>query len=104
MRMMKGDAYRIPINIETAEGAATPESFADVEVCIGRSVRKTLSAGEITYDTERALFLVPLTQEETFALGMRSRINIRCKYAGGDIVGIDLGILEFEPSLSREVL
>lgn len=102
--MMKGDAYRIPINIETAEGAATPESFADVEVCIGRSVRKTLSAGEITYDTERALFLVPLTQEETFALGMRSRINIRCKYAGGDIVGIDLGILEFEPSLSREVL
>jgi hypothetical protein len=102
--MMKGDAYRIPINIETAEGAATPESFADVEVCIGRSVRKTLSAGEITYDTERALFLVPLTQEETFALGMRSRINIRCKYAGGDVVGIDLGILEFEPSLSMEVL
>jgi hypothetical protein len=102
--MMKGDAYRIPINIETAEGAATPESFADVEVCIGRSVRKTLSAGEITYDTERALFLVPITQEETFALGMRSRINIRCKYAGGDVVGIDLGILEFEPSLSREVL
>jgi hypothetical protein len=102
--MMKGDAYRIPINIETAEGAATPESFADVEVCIGRSVRKTLSAGEITYDTERALFLVPLTQEETFALGMRSRINIRCKYAGGNVVGIDLGILEFEPSLSREVL
>lgn len=102
--MMKGDAYRIPINIENAEGAATPESFADVEVCIGRSVRKTLSAGEITYDTERALFLVPLTQEETFALGMRSRINIRCKYAGGDVVGIDLGILEFEPSLSREVL
>jgi hypothetical protein len=102
--MMKGDAYRIPINIETAEGAATPESFADVEVCIGRSVRKTLSAGEITYDTERVLFLVPLTQEETFALGMRSRINIRCKYAGGDVVGIDLGILEFEPSLSREVL
>ena len=102
--MMKGDAYRIPINIETAEGAATPESFADVEVCIGRSVRKTLSAGEITYDTERALFLVPLTQEETFALGMRSRINIRCKYAGGDVVGIDLGILEFEPSLSREVI
>jgi hypothetical protein len=102
--MMKGDAYRIPINIETAEGAATPESFADVEVCIGRSVRKTLSAGEITYDTERALFLVPITQEETFALGMRSRINIRCKYAGGNVVGIDLGILEFEPSLSREVL
>ena len=47
---------------------------------------------------------IPLTQEETFALGMRSRINIRCKYAGGDVVGIDLGILEFEPSLSREVI
>ena len=102
--MLKGDAYRIPISIETAEGAATPESFADVEVCIGRSVRKTLSEGEITYDTERALFLIPITQEETFALGMRSRINIRCKYAGGDVVGIDLGILEFEPSLSREVI
>lgn len=102
--MMKGDAYRIPISIETADGAATPESFADVEVCIGRSVRKTLSASEITYDTERALFLVPITQEETFALGDRAKVNIRCKYHSGDVVGVDLGILEFIPSLSREVL
>ena len=102
--MMKGDAYSIPISIETADGAATPESFEDIEVSIGRSVRKTFSSGEITYDAERALFLVPMTQAETFALERRSRINIRCKYAGGDVVGIDLGILEFEPSLSREVL
>ncbi len=104
MHMMKGDAYSLPISIETADGVATAESFEEVEVCIGTGIRKTLTSGEITFDTERALFLIPITQEETFALKGRARVNIRCKYSGGDVVGIDLGVLEFAPSLSKEVL
>lgn len=102
--MMRGDSYTLPISIATADGTATAESFEEVEVCIGTDIRKTLSSGEITFDSERSLFLVPVTQEETFALRGRARVNIRCKYYGGDVVGVDLGVLEFAPSLSREVL
>lgn len=102
--MMRGDAYSLPISIETSVGIATADLFEEVEVCIGSEVRKTLSSGEITFDAERSLFLVPLTQEETFGLHGRARVNIRCKYHGGDVVGVDLGVLDFVPSLSREVL
>ena len=102
--MMKGDAYSLPISIQTDSGTATAESFEEVEVCVGTDIRKTLSSGEIRFDSERSLFLVPITQEETFALGGRAKVNIRCKYHSGDVVGVDLGILEFTPSLSQEVI
>ena len=102
--MMRGDAYSLPIRIDTDSGSATAESFADVEICIGDTIRKTLSSGEITYDAERSLFLVPLTQEETFGLHSRVRATVRCKYANGDVIGRELGVLEFNPTLSKEVI
>ena len=102
--MMRGDSYSLPIRIDTDSGVATRESFADVEVCLGKSIRKTLSAGGIRYDAEESLFLVPLTQEETFGLPDRVRVNLRCKYGNGNVFGVDLGIIEVAPSLSREVL
>ena len=102
--MMKGDAYSLPIQIETDSGIATEESFAEIEICIGNTVRKTFSSGEITYEKQRAVFLVPLTQEETFRLHGRARVNVRCKYASGDVVGVDLGVLAVTSSLSKEVI
>ncbi len=104
MPMMKGDSYSLPIKIDTDRGVATAESFLDVEVCIGNAIRKTLACDEIKYDEEESLFLVPLTQEETFGLPNRVRVNVRCKYGNGNVVGVDLGIIEVAPTLSREVL
>ena len=74
--MMKGDAYSIPISIETSDGAATPESFEDIEVCIGRSVRKTFSSGEITYDAERAQFTAGSSKAEALAETARRLCDI----------------------------
>ena len=102
--MMKGDSYSLPIRIDTDSGVATAESFADVEVCIGNSIRKTLACDEIKYDVEDSLFLVPLSQEETFGLPKRVRVNVRCTYGNGNVVGVDLGVIEVAPTLSREVL
>jgi hypothetical protein len=102
--MMRGDAYCLSVRIETDNGIADSDSFADVEVCVGNAVRKTLSAAEITYDEENSVFLVPLTQEETFKLPGRVRLNVRCKYISGNVVGVDLGVIEVTPSLSKEVL
>ena len=102
--MMKGDAYYLPIKIETDSGVATAESFVDIEVCIGNTIRKLMSSGEIIYDVEQAAFLVPLSQAETFRLNNRERMNVRCKLYSGDIIGVDLGVLEFTSSLSKEII
>lgn len=101
--MMAGDAYCIPIKINTANGAADDSTFLDIEVCIGH-VRKTLFGGDLGYDSELNAFLVPLSQEETFSLRGRVKVNVRCKMIGSNVIGVDLGTLDFEPSLSKEVL
>ena len=101
--MMSGDSYRLPIIIETSEGNANAETFAEIEFCIGK-VRKTKSGGDVTYDSDRGVFLVDLDQEDTFRLRGRSKMHLRCKFHGGDVIGFDLGTLDFIPSISREVL
>lgn len=101
--MMAGDSCNLPIKIVTASGAADASAFTDVEVCVGH-VRKTLYGGDITFDAERGVFLVPLSQKETFSLRGKQRIHMRCKFPGGDVIGTDLGTLVFESSLSKEVI
>lgn len=101
--MMAGDAYSLPIKINTADGVANASTFIDVEVCVGH-VRKTLYDGDISFDAEQNVFLVPLTQEETFSLRGRAKINVRCKLPGGNVIGVDLGTVDFAPSLSKEVI
>lgn len=101
--MMTGDSCNLPIKIFIASGQANASDFTDVEVHVGH-VRKTLYGGEITFDTESGAFLVPLTQEETFSLRGRQKINVRCKFPGGNVIGADLGTVVFEPSLSKEVI
>ena len=101
--MMSGDAYSVPIRVTLNGEATTTDSFEDVEVCIGR-IRKTLSDKSIFFDDESGLFLVPMTQKETFSLHGRARVNLRCKFKGGSVVGLNLGVLEIAMANSREVL
>lgn len=101
--MMAGDSCKLPIKILTANGVGNASAFTDVEVHIGH-VRKTLYGGDITFDTENGTFLVPLTQEETFSLRGKQKINVRCKFPGGDVIGVDAGSIIFEPTLSKEVI
>ncbi len=101
--MMAGDSCNLPIKIVIGSGVADASAFTDMEVHVGH-VRKTLYGGDITYDAEKGAFLVPLTQEETFSLRGRQKINLRCKFPGGNVIGTDLGTVVFEPSLSKEVI
>ncbi len=101
--MMAGDSCKLPIKIVTASGAADASAFTVVEGHVGH-VRKTLYGGDITFDAEIGVFLVPLSQKETFSLRGKQRINLRCKFPGGDVIGTDLGTVVFESSLSKEVI
>ena len=103
-KIMQGDSYGIPIAIQTANGWATPDKFSEIEIIIG-DMRKTLSSGQLTYDYVNAQFIFPLTQEETFGLSTNpQRVQVRCKFLNGEVVGQNLGNINVTPSLSRAVL
>lgn len=100
---MTGDAYRLPIQIETSMGLANMGTFEDLEVMFG-DVRKTISGGEIKYDEEKQAFLIPLSQKETFRQKRNVEIQIRCKFPDGSVVGVSAGNYDIEKATSKVVL
>lgn len=103
MLMMMGDSYSLPIQLRTAEEIANLSTFEELEIMFG-NVRKTISNGEITYDEERQMFLVPLSQNETFRQKNPVEVQARAKFFGGDVVGINLGFVDIQKSTSKVVL
>lgn len=102
--MMQGDAYALPIEIQTADGLATGETFADVEIIIG-PIRRTLREGGLTYDASKQAFLFPLSQQETLALctGIKPG-QVRVRTRDGQVFGTSLGGVDVRKSMSKEVL
>lgn len=101
--MMQGDSYKLPIQINTAEGALVPDMIEDIEVFVGQ-IRKTYRNGEITYDEEQTAFLVDLSQKETFRLRGKEKVQARVKFTEDDVVGVDLGELDIANATSKVVL
>lgn len=104
MIIMQGDAYSIPIQIETESGNADANTFSDVEIVIG-TLAKKLSTEEISYDSARKAFLFPIKQEESFA--MRSAIQpaqVRVLTKSEEVIGVPLGDINIDESLSKELL
>lgn len=100
---MTGDAYILPISVTLNDGFANASSFEDIEVTVG-GVRKTMKRGEVIYDENEKTFNVRFLQEDTFKLRGKKMVQIRFKFAGGDVVGVEAGELEHEESASKEVL
>lgn len=100
---MTGDAYVLPIIISLESGVATDYDLSDVEVTIG-SIRKTLSDGEITFDSDTNEFLVPLSQEETFKLRGKRDVDVRVKLLTGEVIGVKAGEVEHIESQSKQVI
>lgn len=102
--MMQGDQYRLPIELKYAEGTfVTREEVKDVEVFVGKT-RKTISRGEIEFDPLENVFYVSLSQNETFMMRGDVSVQARVLFLSGDVVGIDLGKLNFVQSTSKVVL
>lgn len=103
--IMQGDQYAIPVGITDKNNAPVPpDAIAEVEMVVG-TLRKTLTAGEITYSEEQEAYLFPVTQEESF--GLRAQpvpVQIRVKTTSGDVTGENLGRVIITESRSKEVL
>ena len=102
--MMQGDQYKLPIELKYAEGTfVTQEVVKDLEVFVG-NFRKMLSNGEIEFESTENVFYVFLTQKETFMMRGDVSVQARVLFLSGDVVGVDLGEINFVRSTSKVVL
>ena len=102
--MMQGDQYRLPIELKDADGTfGTAEEVKDLEGFVG-TTRKMLSKSEIEFDSLENVFYVSLSQKETFMMRGDVSVQARVLFLSGDVVGIDLGKLNFAQATSRVVL
>jgi hypothetical protein len=102
--MMQGDQYKLPIELKDADGTfVTLEEVKDMEVFVG-TTRKMLSQGEIEFEPLEKVFYVPLLQKETLLMRGDVSVQARVLFLSGDVVGIDLGKLNFAQATSKVVL
>ena len=101
---MQGDQYRIPIELKHSDGSfVTQEEIKDMETFVG-NVRKMLSKNEVVFEPLENVFYVHLAQEETFRMNGDVSVQVRVLFPSGDVVGIDLGKINFVKATSKVVL
>lgn len=102
--MMQGDQFRLPVELKDADGTfVTREEVKDIEVFVG-TTRKMLSKGEIEFEPLENVFYVFLSQNETFMMRGDVSVQARVLFLSGDVVGINLGKINFEKATSKVVL
>lgn len=87
----QGDAYAVPVQINVDGETVNSESLSLIDVVefmVGESIRKVYPT-EVAFDGNENVFLVPLTQDETFALedGDTLSFDVRVGFTSGDVVG-----------------
>lgn len=92
MKIMQGDSYPIPVDIMQDGVVVTPEMVEDVEITVGKAIRKVYSAGDITFENNTWYFL--LKQQETFSMSGSNDVVCRLKYpVTGYTHGVRVGYL-----------
>ena len=102
--MMQGDQYRLLIELKDADGTfVTLEEVKDMEDFVG-TTRKMLSKGEIEFEPLENVFYVSLSQKDTFMMFGSVSVQARLLFLSGDVVGVDLGKINFTQATSNVVL
>lgn len=101
--MMQGDQYRVPLQLTLNGEIVTDEIVENVEVMLG-NIRKTKEENVVTYDALQEAWLISLTQQDTFLLRGSIKVTVRCKFNSGDVIGVDLGMIDILHSASKVVL
>lgn len=103
-KIMQGDQYRIPIELKHSDGSfVTQEEIKDMEIFVGNA-RKMLSKNEVVFEPFENVFYVYITQEETFRMSGEVSVQARLLFLSGDVIGIDLGKIDFAKATSKVVL
>ena len=89
IRIKQGDAYSLPVLIRLNGEPVDIDEVAEVEFTFGDGMRK-LFPQEVQYNRADGWFYLPLQQDETFAFPANGSVtlDIRVKFVGGDVVGV----------------
>ena len=104
MKLMQGDACRIPFSIRQDGRKLEPEMISDLEVTVG-TLRKTFRGGSVTWDG--TYWYVYLSQEETMNMAGVDHIRIRVRYLDQPwimVQGREAALLYVEKYPNGEVL
>ena len=107
MTIMRGDAYSVPVELKQDGKVLTPAMISELEICVGVSLRKTFSDGDVQFDETSSRWHFYLKQEETLRLPVTDlSVIARVKYPEpkDDVIGIKLGTIHVLDTNSRAVL
>ena len=108
MTIMRGDSYPIYIELLQDDTILIPEMVAEIEVCIGESMRKLYSRNEVMFDQSSGRWYIRLSQEETLAWTESAyNVIVRIKYANmdyPDVLGLKVGRINVVDTFSKEAI
>lgn len=90
MSLLQGNTYKLEIPLNDPEGNVINNNFIKrAQFAFGDYIKYYDSdgSGEVSYDTEKQCYIVPLTEEETFAMRQLVTWQVRVLYINGEIDG-----------------
>ncbi len=88
MAFLQGNTYQLPIQVKSDNGTIiTPNDVNKVQFIFGDLEKFYGDGGVVTFDNEINCFIIPLTEEETFAMSGNIRWQVRVLYITNQIDG-----------------
>lgn len=100
--IMQGDAYGIAVKLKDKEGAVLTDTSVSSVVVVFGGVTKVYP-GEVVWNADEQAFIYPMEQEETLEYVGPQRLEIRAKFADGNVVGRHIETVDTDYSSDREV-
>lgn len=100
MNLMQGNTYRLPIKLKIRGAYLTPDDVSRIEFTLGKVVK--YYPEEVFYEDGR--FILPLSQEDTFALGGVTQYQARVLFNGGSVKSTKVMRGNVSIAISKEVL
>lgn len=100
--MRKGDSNKLFLNYTVNGKPLGEEEYDELEFTM-ENHSYLLSQGEIEHDMERKMYLVSLTQEDTFALSSNPRCQLRVR-KGDTVKASAYSHIEVGETLSRRII
>lgn len=106
MILTQGSTYKLNVPL-TKDGTNIDIELVDIVEFMFQDIRKLYgSDGDVTYDNDNKVFIIPLSQKETFQLNEEGRISYqaRIKYKTGEVKATPIQYGYISESLSKKVL
>lgn len=107
VKMMQGDSWPVYIRLMSGDQVITPDLVTELEVCVGESLRYTMTEGTVKFDAETNRWYIWPTQEETLNIEPDGySVICRPKFRGTPamVKGIQANMITIIDGHSEEVI